>query len=694
MLRRVRGRPDDPPWVRPALLGLLGGTAVLYLWRLGESGWANDFYSAAVQAGSQSWKAFFFGSSDAANFITVDKTPAFLWPMELTARVFGVNTWSILVPQALEGVATVGLLYLTVRRWFGPAAGLLAGAVLALTPVATLMFRYNNPDALLTLLLTAAAYAMVRALEHGSTRWLALAGSLVGWAFLAKMLQALLVVPAFGLVFLVAAPIALRQRIARLLAAGAAMVVSAGWWVAIVELWPAASRPYIGGSQDNSVLNLIFGYNGLGRLNGDETGSVGGGPTGTAGRWGATGLDRLFNPAFGGQISWLLPAALVLLVALLVMSAGASWTDRRWAAALLWGGWLLVTDLSISLGRGIIHPYYTVALAPAIAAIVGMGTVELWRVRDHLLARTTLAAVVALTGWWAHTLLARRPAWYPELRTLVLIGSLVAAVALVALMGLHRERTLLLATAGAAALVAALAGPTGYAFATVDLAHSGALPTAGPNGGLVPVRTSRTIRSSRPGGGLSPRSSTPFGARPAGPPGRAPRGGRVAPSMPSLPSVPTTPSVPSPSSIPGLGPVTGSHAHLPSGFGTVLRGIGGILDASDPTPRLARFLDRGADRYRWIAAAISSNQAAGYQLATGDPVMAIGGFNGTDPAPALPQFQRMVAAGEIHWFIGGPPGAWLPGGQAAHAISRWVEDRFPSTEVDGRTLYDLSVPPT
>src|SRR5277367_4974214 len=145
VLRRVvRGRVDDPAWVRPSLLLLLVATAVAYLWALGDSGWANSFYAAAVQAGSKSWKAFFFGSSDASNFITVDKAPASLWVMEISARIFGLNSWSILVPQALEGVASVGLLYATVRRWFKPSAALIAGAVLALTPVAALMFRYNN----------------------------------------------------------------------------------------------------------------------------------------------------------------------------------------------------------------------------------------------------------------------------------------------------------------------------------------------------------------------------------------------------------------------------------------------------------------------------------------------------------------------------------------------------------------------
>ncbi|HYA68624.1 MAG TPA: glycosyltransferase family 39 protein, partial [Acidimicrobiales bacterium] len=209
-LRRLgRGRPDDPRWVRPSLILLLAATALAYLWALGDSGWANSFYSAAVQAGTRSWKAFFFGSSDAANFITVDKPPAALWVMELTARAFGLNSWSILVPQALEGVATVGLVFLTVRRWFKPAAGLIAGMVVALTPVAALMFRYNNPDALLVLLLTGAVYATVRALERGTTRWLVLAGALVGTGFITKMMQAFVIVPALGLVYLLAGPPAL-----------------------------------------------------------------------------------------------------------------------------------------------------------------------------------------------------------------------------------------------------------------------------------------------------------------------------------------------------------------------------------------------------------------------------------------------------------------------------------------------------
>jgi 4-amino-4-deoxy-L-arabinose transferase-like glycosyltransferase len=255
--RLVRGRPAEPAWVRPTLFLLLAGTAFLYIWDLGASGWANTYYSAAVEAGTRSWKAFFFGSFDSSNFISVDKPPAALWVMELSARIFGLNSWSVLVPQALEGVAAVGVLYATVRRWATPAAGLIAGAVLALTPVAALMFRYNNPDALLALLLCCGAYALTRAIDKASTRWLVLTFALVGFGFIAKMLQAYLVVPAFGLAYLVAAPTHLLRRIWQLAIGATALVVASGWWVAAVMLTPASARPYIGGSQDNNLLNLL-----------------------------------------------------------------------------------------------------------------------------------------------------------------------------------------------------------------------------------------------------------------------------------------------------------------------------------------------------------------------------------------------------------------------------------------------------
>jgi 4-amino-4-deoxy-L-arabinose transferase-like glycosyltransferase len=646
LARLVRGRADDPAWARPSLLGLLAATALLYLWALGASGWANDFYSAAAQAASQSWKAFFFGSSDASNFITVDKPPAALWVMGLSARIFGVSSWSLLAPQALMGVATVGLLYATVRRWFGPAAGLLAGAVMALTPVATLIFRFNNPDALLVLLLVAGAYATVRALEDGRTAWLVLAGACVGFGFLAKQLQTLLVVPAFALVYLAAAPGSPARRFGQLAAAGAAMVASAGWWVAIVELVPASARPYIGGSQTNSVLELTFGYNGFGRLTGNETGSVGGGPGGPGGGgWGPTGWARMFGAEVGGQVAWLLPAALLLLAAGLWLTRRMPRTNRARAAFALWGGWLVVTGLVFSFMQGIFHAYYTVALAPAVGALVGMGATGLWEVRRHPLMRWWLAGTLAVTAVWSYVLLRRTPDWHPGLAPLVLVVGLVVA-GLVATIPQAASRRAVLAVATAGLLVA-LAGPAAYALDTAATPHGGAIPSAGP-----------AVPGARGGPGRVFR----------GPPGGFGGFGQAAPGA-----------------APGQG-------FGPGGFGGGQRGgIGGLLDGGTPDAELVALLRQDADRYRWVAAAIGSNSAAGVQLATGDPVMAIGGFNGSDPAPTLAQFQQLVAEGRIHYFLGGGRmGGSMGGSDAARQISAWVRDNFTATTVGGATVYDLT----
>jgi 4-amino-4-deoxy-L-arabinose transferase-like glycosyltransferase len=647
----VRGRTDDPAWARPSLLGLLAATALLYLWALSASGWANDFYSAAAQAASQSWKAFFFGSSDASNFITVDKPPAALWVMGLSARIFGVSSWSLLAPQALVGVATVGLLYATVRRWFGPAAGLLAGAVMALTPVATLIFRFNNPDALLVLLLVAGAYATVRALEDGSTGWLVLAGACVGSGFLAKQLQALLVVPAFALVYLAAAPGSLARRFGQLVAAGAAMVASAGWWVAIVELVPASARPYIGGSQTNSILELTFGYNGLGRLTGNETGSVGGGPGGPGGGgWGQTGWGRMLGAEVGGQIAWLLPAALLLLAAGLWLTRGAPRTNRARAGFALWGGWLVVTGLVFSFMQGIFHAYYAVALAPAVAALVGMGATGLWEVRRHPAMRWWLAGTLAVTSVWSYVLLRRTPDWHPGLAPLVLVAGLVVA-ALVATMPRVAPRRAAIAVA-AAGLLVALAGPAAYSLDTAATPHGGAIPSAGP-----------TVPGARggPGGG-------PGGFR--GAPGGFGRFG------------------------PGAGPGGLGQPGLAPGGGGQGGAMGGLLDGGTPDAELVALLQQDADRYTWVAAAVGSNSAAGVQLATGDPVMAIGGFNGSDPAPTLAQFQQLVAEGRIHYFLGGGRmGGAMGGSDAARQITAWVQEHFTATTVGGATVYDLTTNP-
>ncbi|MET8065012.1 ArnT family glycosyltransferase [Micromonospora sp. NPDC005686] len=725
---------SDPRWARPALVGLLVVTALLYLWGLGASGWANAFYSAAVQAGSQNWTAFLYGSSDAANSITVDKTPASLWLMALSVRIFGLSGWSILVPQALLGVASVGVLYATVRRWYGPAAGLLAGAVLALTPVAALMFRFNNPDALLVFLLVAAAYATVRAVETASTRWIALTGVLVGFGFLTKMLQAFLVIPVFAGVYVLAAPTGLGRRIRQLMLAGLAVVVSAGWWVAIVELVPASARPYIGGSQNNSILELTLGYNGLGRITGDEVGSVGGGGRPGGGPFsGQAGLLRMFDTEVGGQISWLLPAALILLVAGLWLAGRAPRTDRTRAGLLLWGGWLLVTGLIFSFMSGIFHAYYTVALAPAVGALVGIGITLLWRARSapvrwrRFAATLVLAGTLAVTAWWSWHLLGRTPDWHPWLRPTVLALGLTAA-ALLATSAFLTHRTvppsppapvikefvsgsgvqgdansLVNSEAGATAgpgagftgrvvrwvvpvvsvagIAVALAGPAAYAMQTAATPQSGSIPSAGPAGaggfggpggpgGRMPGGANGQFPGG-PGGGIGQ-----FPGFPGGRNGTGQNGGASAGGFPGFPGGGSAPGAPGGTGQEGRGQRGG--------------GMGGLLDAREPSAEMTALLTADADDYTWVAATVGSNNASGYQLATGRPVMPIGGFNGSDPSPTLAQFQRYVADGRIHYLLGGG-GFRANGGSSASAeIAAWVAANFTATTVDGVTVYDLS----
>ncbi|WP_240347531.1 glycosyltransferase family 39 protein [Curtobacterium sp. 24E2] len=472
---------------------------MLYIVGLGVNGWANAFYAAAVQAGSQSWEAFFYGSSDAANAITVDKPPAFLWVIGISVRLFGLNSWSILVPQALMGVASVAILYRIVRRRFTAGAALVAGASLAVTPVATLMFRYDNPDALLTLLMVGAIALTLRGVESGRMRWVVWAGVLVGLGFLTKQLQAFLVLPPLVGVYLYASPRPLVRRFGHLLAAAVAVVVSAGWWVAIVELVPASARPYIGGSQTNSFLELTFGYNGLGRVTGDEAGSVvpGSGTTG-AGSWGSTGLTRLFGSEFATQITWLMPTALLLLVVALVAVGFRTRTNPGLATVLVLGASLLTTGLVFSFMGGIFHPYYTIALAPYIAGLVGIGAGLLWQRRTVLSWRIVAAVAVAVTGAWSFRLLDETSSWQPWIRWVVLAATVVGAVLV-----LLRPRRRSVATATVAAvLVAALLGPAAFSVQTTTVAHSGALPSAGPSvAGAVGGAGGGPVGGARPGGG-------------------------------------------------------------------------------------------------------------------------------------------------------------------------------------------------
>ncbi|OCB58054.1 glycosyl transferase [Mycobacterium vulneris] len=623
--------PATPRWVRPSYWAMLAGTAVLYFWALGSSGWANSYYAAAAQAGTQSWKAWLFGSLDAGNAITVDKPPAAMWAMGLSGRLFGFNEFTMLLPQALMGVGAVALLYATVKRTSGPGAGLIAGVALALTPVAASMFRYNNPDALLVLLLVLAAYFMVRAVgpvsAKASAGWVALAGCALGFAFLTKMLQAFLVVPGLALMFLVAAPAAgIWKRLGTLLIGAATMVISSGWYIALVALWPAESRPYIAGSTDNSLLQLAFGYNGLQRIMGQEgpgpggtgPGGPGHGPGGGANLMfgGDPGIGRMFGMSMGTEASWLLPAALIGLVAALWLARRTARTAGLRAGLLMWGGWMLVTAVVFSFMDGIIHPYYTVALAPAVAAVVGISVAELWRVRERLASRLVLAVMLAGTGVWAFVLLDRTPDWLPALRWIVLIGSVLTAVALAIVA--HRPGKLPVVVA-LAAMVFGLAATGAYTIETVAKVHGGGpMATSGPN---------RDMGFGGPGG-------------PGGP-----------------------------------------------GFGR----------ADDPA--LAELI-AGADG-RWAAASVGSMMVSDLELKTGESLMAIGGFTGSDDSPTLAQFQQYVADGQVRYFLdrpeggrGGPPGPPRQEDGTAAQITDWVKANFTKTVVGNTPVYDLSSPRT
>ena len=650
-------------WIAPlarraALPGLLLGTALLYLVGLSASGWANQYYSAAAEAGSKSWTAFLFGSLDSSNFITVDKPPASLWVMDLSVKLFGLNSWSLLVPQALEGVAAVALLYAAVRRVATPSAGLLAGAILATTPVATLMFRFNNPDALLVLLMTAAGYATVRAVERARWKWLAGAGVLLGFAFLTKMMQGFLVVPAFAIAYLVAAPAPVKKRLLHLLGAGVAMFAAAGWWVALVELWPAGSRPYVGGSTNNSVLELIFGYNGFGRLNGSSNnGNVGGGAGGFSS--GETGLTRLFGTNMGTQISWLLPAALLGIVAVGWVTRRTGRTNRLRASMIVWGGWVLCTGLVLSYAGGIIHPYYTVALAPGIAATVALAVSSLWAVRSDPAARWFLAAMLAAGALWSFALLGRAANWTPWLRWAVLLVGLAAVIVVF----LPRTVAWLVAPLVAATLLIA---PTAYALQTASTAHNGALPTAGP-------ASASGFGGRGPGGGRFPAGAAPAGSAPGGSGG--PPGGFTPPAG-------------------GFIPTTGGGLGNPPGGTTGGTGApGGLGGASSVSDAMITALARDASDFTWVAATVSANNAASIELATQLPVMSLGGFNGTDPAITLAQFKALVAAGKVHYFIAdgqGFIGSTAANTSHAYAIQQWVEANYTATTIGNSTVYDLT----
>ncbi len=678
----------DKFWSWMGLGFSLAVSAVLNLWNLAQNGYGNTYYSVAVQSMLLNWKNFFFASYDAGSFITVDKPPVALWMQAISAKIFGFNGLALLVPEALAGVASVALLYFLVKRLFGPLAGFLAATALALTPIAVAVERSNNTDTWLMFTLLLAAWTITLATEKGRFRLLALSMALVGIAFNIKMLEAWIVLPTFFLLYLVAAPLSWKKRLLHLTLAGIiALSVSLSWAVA-VDLTPASMRPWVGGSQTNSVLELALGYNGLGRITGQGE-RVGGGTTtdrtdasllttaqfttgttattGTTGTTGATtgttgattapgnftpptdgnvpggagggnsfntgtpGVLRLVNSELAAQWSWLLPLTLLGLVAAAFGVRRKLPLDRKGQALLLWTGWLLTYGAVFSMASGIFHNYYMIMLAPAAAALVGAGVAALWAAyRQGGWRAWLLPAALLITAAWQVKVLLDFPAWSAWLTPLLVGGSVIAAAALVATRLLKGQiwRRVAPALLGVGLLALALA-PSAWASTAVLAAGNSSIPTVGPS----------QLTGGQGG----------FG----GGPGGAGQGGETANSS------------------------------------------------------LITYLQANQGETFYLLAVSSANQASSIALATGEPVLAMGGFGGSDPAMTVEKLQELVATDQVRYVMIGGGG---PGGTTSD-LTTWVQangtvvdsslyggtatstttNRGPGGLGNG-TLYDLATP--
>ncbi len=595
-------------WRRPHP-GLVAVTLVsfaLNAWALTLNGLGNQYYAAATRSMTLSWGNFFYASLDPGGFISVDKPPVALWIAALSARVFGVSTWSLLLPSALAGAAAVALLWCIIRPRFGAAAATVAGAVLALSPVNVAVNRLNLPEPFLVLLLLAAAWATLRAAEADgdvaersgaaqpthrmpkalrgtrSLCWVAASGAFVGLAFNTKMLAAYIPGPALALALMVGVAglgaAAWWERLKRLAVLAVSTLVCSVPWLLAVDWSSPAGRPYVGGSTDNTVTDLVFGYNGLGRVNGNGA-PGGGGPGGAMGGvggvfGGSAGPWRLFSDAVGGQVAWLLPLA--------VVAAGAGlWLWRhdrvRRAHVALWAGWLALFAVVFSTAEGTFHSYYTAALVPGVAALVGIGAAavvplvrrsRLWLAVVAGAAAATLSLQLALAG--------RVPDFYGWTRAVILL------------------------------LAAGALGAVAYGFAT---------------------RQGRTVLAGL-GIGLSALL--------------------VAPTAWAL-SETANPVLNS--TLPQAGPRTGTAGQT---FGSA---------SSNGDPELAAFLEANHSTETWDLVVGSAQTASGLIADQGVSVMALGGFMGTDPAITLDQFADLVDAGAVRYVLvsGGQGG---PGGQA------------------------------
>ncbi|WP_405840305.1 glycosyltransferase family 39 protein [Streptomyces sp. NBC_01518] len=702
-----------PRWSLPALIAVMVLAAVLYSWNLSGSS-LNSFYSSAIYSGTQNWKAWFFGSLDAGNFITVDKPPFSLMVMGLSCRIFGFGTWQMMLPEVAAALGTIWILHTSVKRYFGHVAAAIAALVLALTPITVAINRDNNPDTILVLLMVAGAALGLRAVR--TERLLPLIGSAVcfGFAFNTKLLQGYIALPAVFAVYLFASKLGWKKKVVQLALATVALAVSSFWWATAVSLVPASDRPYIGGSTDGTAWDLIMGYDGFGRVFGGE-GNGGGGGGGGGTFAGTAGIGRMFNDILGGQISWLLPFSAIALIAGLTLVGRAPRTDPTRAALVMWGGWTLLHYVTFSMAQGTMHPYYTTALAPGIAALCGGGGVMLWRAFRGGDARWSwvLPAGLGVTGIWAIVVLRRASGWNTWLWPTI---GVLMALAIVGLFVFRSgNRTRLLTASIAAAIIAALAGPTAYAVTPAASSGSGGgmggtNPTAGPStgggmggpgggggrggfgggnggpGGEMPGGTQQgggTASGEVPGGGTAPGGMTPGG----GGTGEVPQGGGAPSGAPTGGTGGTaggqqggtTGEFPGGGTAPGgTGAGTGGTR---GGFGGGGGGMGGTTSAA-----LISYLEKHQDGAKWLLAVSNSQSAGQLILSTHKPVISMWGFTGSDKAMTLAKLKELVKKGELHYIQLG--GGGMGGNSTLNTeITAWVQKNATAVK---ESAYDKS----
>lgn len=515
-----------------------------------------------------------------------------------------------------------------VKRQFGFASAMISAVTLMLTPVAALMFGFNNPDAILTFMLTASGYAFLRSLEgRRPLLWLGLAGLFTGLAFNTKMLQGLMVLPAMVIVYLAFAKPPIVTRFLHLMFAGVITTVSTLWWSVLVWLTPSGNRPWVGSTNDNSIWSLIFGYNGFGRLLGSHGGGGGGtppnstgmamaspgemgggapsgghGPGGT-GFGGQTGVFRIFNNDFGPNIAWLLILALASGGLLLWILRKTPRTNRGRAAVIFWILWLIIHIVIFSMTSGVIHPYYVVVMAPAVAALVGIGVPFLWgayiRRKSYawilpMLVGVTAAIVIIILSY------AGTMTW------LMWTVGILGAIGMIGLLvNLYTPKRWLQNLAIITSVAACMTAPVVYTLSTVNVTHTGSIPTAGPSS-------------------------------------------------------------------------------------TAMQGSNNEKSQADSA--LVQYLLRNQNGATWLVAVDSANESAAIQLTSGQPVMAIGGFNGSDTPLTLEQFKQLVADGKLKYYAASSHGHGGGPNGGNSEITNWIKKNGKVVNYGGSdvTLYELS----